>query len=182
MTRTRHKLFASILLVSLCLSLTACPLKKQKKLDFQKMDMQTFEQAMQDTDIDYYELSYDDMDTLSKEFGEGISAGRIGEMNGVLFMYLEYSSTYFVHEFFVELTNEYDRYYSEDKNREINIWVEDTMGYNIYNFNRRGLQMYGGFYFKDNTLVVVSNANSAHQYSDQALIDSFLDRINYPKP
>lgn len=59
---------------------------------------------------------------------------------------------------------------------------EDDMGYALFDFDMSSVQIYGGIYFKDNVIIMVSNANSKHKYSDEALIDSFLDKIGYPKP
>ena len=173
------------MLVSVSLSFTACPLQRQNKLKFDKLERSTFEDAMKDTNIEYSsidELILTNASYIESHLGEGVSGGVIGELNDVVFSYVEYVDTYFAHEYFKQHFMEYDYYYTTDHDREINLLIEDDMGYALFDFDMSSVQIYGGIYFKDNVIIMVSNANSKHKYSDEALIDSFLDKIGYPKP
>lgn len=179
------KIATTFVLLSMCLSLTACPFQRQKKLKFDSVKRSTFEDAMEVMNIEYESIDeylLTDAAYFEHYLGEGVSGGVLGELNGVLFAYVEYCDTYFAHEFFKETFSNYDSLYNNDHNREINLLIEDDTGYVIFDFDYKGTQVYGGFYFKDNVIIIVSNDQTEHKYSDEALIDSFLDKIGYPKP
>lgn len=180
------KVIAGILLFSICASIAGC--KRKKKISFEKLERSTFSIALRDVGIEaenLVELTTDDSakyQILTKTFGEGSSYALLAEYNEMVFSYTEYSSPYFAHQFFTSYFTMYDDVSRSKKNEEIQTHIEDEFGYVLINYMKGNKQIYGGFYLIDNTVIVVSNSQSEHVYSDQAFIDKFLGLINYPTP
>ncbi len=185
MMRTKSReVLASILLLTIALSVGAC---KKKVKTFEKVSRQEFSKALDGIDVHADEIMvFEDNDPLSTvmddHFGEGSKYALIAQKNGILFSYIEYSSADFAHYYIDSYFGDHNNLSRDKRKEECEIKLFDDYGYILIDFEKYGIQFYGGIYQKDNTVIVVSNDNSEHVYSDKALIDMFLDLINYPKP
>lgn len=185
---SRLKSFVStVLAFSLCLSVSAC--KHDKKFD--KLDVDSFRQILENNQIEYIDLrdseyekieitdqATDDIE-LSIPCGERALLGFSGE--DVYYSLIEFDDTSCAHEYFEQTYN-----YLQTKRdayglkKDMDMKLDENSGYILVDANCNEFKRYGGYFLKENTVVIV--VSLAYTYSYQGLVDKFLDLIDYPKP